>query len=180
ALYAVSWSLWPPTPPRALTSSMYAWVARSTGSPSVRCPPSRGRTVPSLITLPAPVPAAAAALAAAARAPAAAPAPGEPGSRPPLTAGPGGGAGPAPMSFLVDPPMLVMTGAAIERLAPDERAASRASTAVLGTFLVTSGALYTNARWIRPFWEACRAETGRDWMLNSGVFGFDHRRAGWP
>jgi len=84
------------------------------------------------------------------------------------------------MSFLVDPPMLVMTGAAIERLAPDERAASRASTAVLGTFLVTSGALYTNARWIRPFWEACRAETGRDWMLNSGVFGFDHRRAGWP
>ena len=84
------------------------------------------------------------------------------------------------MSFLADPPLLVVSGAAIERLAPDEGAAARASAAVLGTFLVTSGALYVNAPWIRPFWEACRAETGRDWMLNSGVFRFDHRRAGWP
>lgn len=84
------------------------------------------------------------------------------------------------MSFLVDPPLLVMSGAAIERLAPDERVARRAETAVLATFLVTSGALYANARWIRPFWEACRAETGRDWMLNSGVFRFDHRNVGAP
>ena len=84
------------------------------------------------------------------------------------------------MSFLVDPPLLVLSGAAIERLAPDERTASRAGAAVLGTFLVTSGALYANAPWIRWFWKACRAETGRDWMLNSGVFHVDHRRVGWP
>ena len=84
------------------------------------------------------------------------------------------------MSFLVDPPLLVASGAAIERLAPDERSAERASRAVLATFLVTSGALYANARWIRWFWRACRAESGRDWMLNSGVFRFDHRRVGWP
>ena len=84
------------------------------------------------------------------------------------------------MSFLVDPPLLVLTGAAIERLGPDEQTKDRAGTAVLGTFLVTSGALYANAGWIRWFWRACRAETGRDWMLNSGVFRFDHRRARWP
>ena len=84
------------------------------------------------------------------------------------------------MSFLADPPLLVVSGAAIERFAPDEQVASRASAAVLGTFFVTSGALYANASWIRPFWEACRAESGRDWMLNSGVFRFDHRRARWP
>lgn len=84
------------------------------------------------------------------------------------------------MSFLVDPPLLVLSGAAIERLAPDEPTKERASAAVLGTFFVTSGALYANARWIRWFWRACRAETGRDWMLNSGVFKFDHRRARWP
>ena len=81
------------------------------------------------------------------------------------------------MSFLVDPPLLVLSGAAIERLAPDEHTKGRAGTAVLGTFLVTSGALYANAGWIRWFWRACRAETGRDWMLNSGVFRFDHERA---
>ena len=84
------------------------------------------------------------------------------------------------MSFLVDPPLLVASGVAIERLAPDERTAERAGTAVLATFFVTSGALYVNARWIRRFWEACRAETGRDWMLNSGVFRIDHRKVGWP
>jgi hypothetical protein len=84
------------------------------------------------------------------------------------------------VSFLVDPPLLVASGAAIERLAPDERTKAGASAAVLGTFLVTSGALYANAPWIRWFWRACRAESGRDWMLNSGVFRFDHRNAGWP
>ena len=84
------------------------------------------------------------------------------------------------MSFLVDPPLLVLSGAAIERLAPDEPTKSGASAAVLGTFFVTSGALYANAGWIRWFWRACRAETGRDWMLNSGVFRIDHRRVGWP
>ena len=82
------------------------------------------------------------------------------------------------MSFLVDPPLLVLSGAAIERLAPDEQTKDVAGAAVLGTFLVTSGALYANADWIRWFWRACRAETGRDWMLNSGVFHFDEKRAG--
>ena len=39
--------------------------------------------------------------------------------------------------------------------------------------------LYLNRPWTRPIWERCRAEDGRDWMLNSGLFRIDHRRAGW-
>jgi hypothetical protein len=84
------------------------------------------------------------------------------------------------VSFLADPPLLVLTGAAIERLSPDERTKDQVGTAVVGTFLVTSGLLYVNAPWMRWFWRACRAETGRDWMLNSGVLRVRHREARWP
>jgi hypothetical protein len=38
--------------------------------------------------------------------------------------------------------------------------------------------MYLNRRWTDPLARACRAKDGRDWMLNSGVFRFDHRRAG--
>jgi len=38
--------------------------------------------------------------------------------------------------------------------------------------------LYLNKRWTDPIAQACRADTGRDWMLNSGVLRIDHRRAG--
>ena len=38
-----------------------------------------------------------------------------------------------------------------------------------------SVSLYLNRRWTQPISEACRADDGRDWMLNSGVFRFDHR-----
>ena len=72
------------------------------------------------------------------------------------------------MSFLVDPPLLVLSGAAIEVLAPDEDAAKVAGAAVLGTFFAVSGALYAHPGW------------GRNWMLNSGLFSFEHRRVGTP
>lgn len=78
------------------------------------------------------------------------------------------------MSFLVDPPLLVAHGAAIGRLAPDERTRRAAEAAVLAVFVGTSVALYFDREWTRPLWEACGARTGRDWMLNSGVFSFDH------
>ena len=84
------------------------------------------------------------------------------------------------MSFLVDPPLLVGAGAAIEVAAPDERSARRLEAAVLGVFLLVSVSLYANARWSHWIARLCRAETGRDWMLNSGVFGFDHAEAGLP
>ena len=87
------------------------------------------------------------------------------------------------MSFLIDPPWLYANGYAYGKLAPEEHqdaTAKALGAATIGVFLATSISLYANARWTKPIWEACRAEDGRDWMLNSGVFHFDHRRARWP
>jgi hypothetical protein len=83
------------------------------------------------------------------------------------------------MSFLIDPPWLYATGVAYGRLMPERTPAARVvHTATAGAFLATSISLYLDRPWTRPIWRACRAESGRDWMLNSGVFKFDHRRAG--
>lgn len=80
------------------------------------------------------------------------------------------------MSFLIDPPLLVATGAATARLAGDERRRRVAEWATLGIFLGTSVSLYCNAPWTNWLARACRAESGRDWMLNSGLTRFEHRR----
>jgi len=84
------------------------------------------------------------------------------------------------MSFLIDPPWLYATGRAYGRLMPDEHApAARVlHTATAGVFLATSISLYLNLPWTKRIWQACRAQDGRDWMLNSGVLRFDPRRAG--
>jgi hypothetical protein len=83
------------------------------------------------------------------------------------------------MSFLIDPPWLYVTGVAYGRLMPERTPAARAvHTATAGAFLATSISLYLDRPWTRPIWRACRAESGRDWMLNSGVFKFEHRRVG--
>ncbi len=83
------------------------------------------------------------------------------------------------MSFLIDPPWLYATGVAYGRLMPEPGPATRAlGRATAAAFLATSVSLYMDSRWTRPIWKACRARSGRDWMLNSGVFGFDADRAG--
>lgn len=82
------------------------------------------------------------------------------------------------MSFLVDPPLLVASGAVISKVAPDDRAARAAEHAVLATFLVMSIGLYFEAPFTRWLWRLCRARSGRDWMINSGVFRFDETAAG--
>lgn len=83
------------------------------------------------------------------------------------------------MSFLIDPPWLYATGRVYGRLLPERTPAARAvHTATASAFLATSVSLYLDRPWTRPIWRLCRAESGRDWMLNSGVFGFDHHRAG--
>ncbi len=74
------------------------------------------------------------------------------------------------MSFLIDPPLLVATGAALERLAPDEESKKLADKAVLVTFLGISTGLYLNLPGLGFVWKPFRAKSGRDWMLNSGVF----------
>ena len=85
------------------------------------------------------------------------------------------------MSFLIDPPWLYANGRAYAALAPERaqgRTAALVGAATMGAFWGVSVSLYLDKRWTRPVWEACRAESGRDWMLNSRVFGFDHRDAG--
>jgi hypothetical protein len=83
------------------------------------------------------------------------------------------------MSFLIDPPWLYATGRTYGHRMPERTPAARAvSRVTLGAFLTTSVSLYLNRPWTRPIWRACRAQDGRDWMLNSGVLHLDARRAG--
>ena len=86
------------------------------------------------------------------------------------------------MSFLIDPPWLYANGRAYAQLAP-ERAQSRgtvtaAGAATIAGFWAVSISLYRNKRWTDPIARACRAESGRDWMLNSGLLRLDHRHPG--
>jgi hypothetical protein len=84
------------------------------------------------------------------------------------------------MSFLVDPPWLYANGRAYAKLAPERaqgRTAAAVGAATIAGFWAVSIPLYLNRSWTRPIWRACRARDGRDWMLNSGVFRFDHRRS---
>ena len=80
------------------------------------------------------------------------------------------------MSFLIDPPWLYANGRAIAAVAPDGESAAKLGAATMAVFWGVSIPLYLNQRWTRPIWRACRAGSGRDWMLNSGVFRFDHAR----
>ncbi len=83
------------------------------------------------------------------------------------------------MSFLIDPPWLYATGRAYGRLMPERTPTARAlSKATAGAFLATSVSLYFDRPWTQRLWKACRAQSGRDWMLNSGVLRIDFRRAG--
>jgi len=81
------------------------------------------------------------------------------------------------MSFLIDPPWLYASGrlygSVLEEGTPAARLVHRSTAAI---FLVTSISLYADRGWTRPIWERCKAKSGRDWMLNSGVFKFEHRR----
>jgi len=86
-------------------------------------------------------------------------------------------------SFLLDPPMLFGNGLILGRLLGDGRgSADRRSilqaleVLTIAVFWGTSISLYLNKEWTRWIWEMCGAESGRDWMLNSGVFSFDHRK----
>src|SRR4051794_8096212 len=81
------------------------------------------------------------------------------------------------MSFLIDPPWLYATGDQIGRRfdAPTDAALA---TATMAVFWGVSIGLYLDRPFTRPVWRACRARSGRDWMLNSGVFRFDPDTAG--
>jgi len=84
-------------------------------------------------------------------------------------------------SFLIDPPWLMslgfLYGKVTERIEDEEKRAKARKfldVSTIGIFYITSISLYFNREWTRWIWEMCKAESGRDWMINSGVFHFDH------
>ena len=80
------------------------------------------------------------------------------------------------MSFLIDPPWLYANGRAYGRLtreAPEAKRDVLMGVATMALFWGVSVSLYQERRWTRPIWRACRASSGRDWMLNSGLLGLD-------
>ena len=84
-------------------------------------------------------------------------------------------------SFLIDPPWLVslgfLYGKVTDKIADEEKKAKvrkLLDISTIGIFYVTSISLYFNLEWTRWLWEMCKADSGRDWMINSGVFHFDH------
>jgi hypothetical protein len=79
------------------------------------------------------------------------------------------------MSFLIDPAWLYANGRAIAAVSEGEQAAALGA-ATMAVFWGVSVPLYLDHAWTRPIWRACRAASGRDWMLNSGVLRFDHER----
>ena len=81
------------------------------------------------------------------------------------------------MSFLIDPPWLYATGDQIGRRF-DPPVDTALATATMAVFWGVSIGLYLNKPFTKPVWKACRARSGRDWMLNSGVFRFDDKNAG--
>ncbi|MEE2854327.1 MAG: hypothetical protein VX424_16950 [Actinomycetota bacterium] len=83
------------------------------------------------------------------------------------------------MSFLLDPPLLMASGALIERHVPPDRR-DVAEAAVLGIFFGGSFGLYHDVPGLGLLWRPFRARNGRDFMWNSGVFGVDTAKAGWP
>jgi len=80
------------------------------------------------------------------------------------------------MSFLIDAPWLYALGRTYGRAEPDRAAVLGAAT--VAGFWAVSVPLYADADWTRPIWRLCRARSGRDWMVNSGVLRIDDRKLG--
>lgn len=88
------------------------------------------------------------------------------------------------MSFLIDPALLYAGGKtyrALTRDAPADPARDAAvGAAAMALFWGVSIGLYRDQRWTTPVWKLCRARSGRDWMLNSGVLRIDETAVGRP
>jgi hypothetical protein len=82
------------------------------------------------------------------------------------------------LSFLLDPPLLVASGAAVERVIEDPRAARRLRAGTLATFVGVSVALYANAPGLGAIWRPFGARSGREFMLGSGLARVDESRIG--
>lgn len=75
------------------------------------------------------------------------------------------------MSFLLDPPLLVAAGVAIEQVADDRGTKDRLARGTLAGFLGVSVPLWLDApaRPLELIWRPFGSEGPRDFMINSGV-----------
>jgi hypothetical protein len=88
----------------------------------------------------------------------------------------------SPDSFLYDPPLLFIDGLVISLLWERygrPRGGSKAipiaiAVAILAVFWTVSVSLFLDLPWVEGFARFFHARSGRDWMLNSGIFGFDY------
>lgn len=81
------------------------------------------------------------------------------------------------MSFLIDPPLLVASGAAIEAAAGgDEAQARRLRGGVVALFVGVSLALYANLPGLGRIWRPFDSRSGREFMLTSGLARVDERQ----
>lgn len=69
------------------------------------------------------------------------------------------------MSFLLDPPALVMIGLLISRYVEEPERRTRLAAGVVGVFVAGSSLLYLD---VFPWWFG-RWMSGTDWVLNSGL-----------
>lgn len=69
------------------------------------------------------------------------------------------------MSFLLDPPTLVVVGLVIDRYAGSRSRRNRLAAAVVAAFLALGTLLYLG---VLPWWFG-EWMSGTDWMLNSGL-----------
>ena len=80
------------------------------------------------------------------------------------------------MSFLVDAPWLYANGRALGAAVEDEKTQTALAAATMATFWAVSISLYRDAPWTKPIVKVLPGDSGRDFMVNSGVFRFDPRR----
>lgn len=73
-----------------------------------------------------------------------------------------------PVSFVVDPPLLIAAGAVTERWAPSPRHARVLQVGTLAVFIGAAAAMYANAPGLRWMWVPFGSSSGRDFMVNSG------------
>lgn len=85
------------------------------------------------------------------------------------------------MSFVIDPPLLVASGAAVEAATRgNEPRARRLRAGVVALFAGVSLALYANAPGLQRIWRPFGARSGREFMLASGLARIDEHRISPP
>jgi hypothetical protein len=83
------------------------------------------------------------------------------------------------MSFVLDPPLLVVSGAAAEIASGGDRTASRRLRGgIVGLFVGVSLALYANLPGLGFLWRPFGSRSGREFMLTSGLGRLDGRPLG--